>query len=555
MVKHLYFSILDYVLFALTLVATVAIGVYYALKKKPNKSGQLKLPFLPTAISLMASFVSAISLLSFPAEIYSHGATFIWFTAGGCSSVFVTAFVLLPPIYTVKGLSMYRFLEERFNSKILRYYGSILFTVSTLVWDAVALYAPSIALSGVTGIPVWVFNLSVGSVCTLCTSIGGLKAVIWTETFQALIMYGGLIAVAIKGTLAVGGIGSVFDRNREHGRLQGLLNFDPNPFQHMTVWTAYLGGFCIWLGHYGANQLSMQRFRSMPTIRSAQYLILLNIPALLTIYGLIYYMALVMFAYYSECDPIKFGHVDTKDQITVYFMLEIFTDVYGLPGLMLASICSATLSAVSSGIHSLATIAVEDFLKPFYPNLSTSQVMKLTKVIALLYGIIITGLSFLCEPLGGVFAAFIKAFGAMDGPLVGILLLGVLVPWANSIGGSAGVIIGCISALFFFVGSIINGVPYPTLPTSTDQCESNYTNITNTSNGYPNKSAFAYSSHEHRGIYQLSYMMYPLVGIVSVMIFGSIISAATRCCFAKRRKFDLFAIHNNGESMTNILKC
>lgn len=71
-----------------------------------------------------------------------------------CFAVIITAFVLMPPVYAEKGNSMYKYLEERYNSKILRFYGSLLFMIATLLWNSVALYAPSISLSGVTGVPV-----------------------------------------------------------------------------------------------------------------------------------------------------------------------------------------------------------------------------------------------------------------------------------------------------------------------------------------------------------------------------------------------------------------
>lgn len=66
----------------------------------------------------------------------------------------------------------------------------------------------------------------------------------------------------------------------------------------------------------------------------------------------------------------------------------------------------------------MATVALEDFVKPFYPNILDRKATILTKLIAVGYGIIIIALSFACEPLGGVFSAATKALGAMDGHLL-----------------------------------------------------------------------------------------------------------------------------------------
>ncbi len=107
-----------------------------------------------------------------------------------------------------------------------------------------------------TDIPVWLLITSVGSVCTIYSTVGGLKAVvsnsnilsqsnrflqIWTDTFQAVIMYTGCITLVTVGTVSVGGISRVLTIARDHGRLDGFVNIDPNPFQRMTVWTALLG--------------------------------------------------------------------------------------------------------------------------------------------------------------------------------------------------------------------------------------------------------------------------------------------------------------------------
>uniref|UniRef100_A0AC34FCG8 Uncharacterized protein n=1 Tax=Panagrolaimus sp. ES5 TaxID=591445 RepID=A0AC34FCG8_9BILA len=94
--------------------------------------------------------------------------------------------------------------EIRYDSVILRRIGSALFLVSTLFYMAVVMYAPSVALVGVTDVPLWPFILAVGAVSTVYTAIGGIKAVIWTDTLQAGFMYVGLGTLIIKGTIDAG---------------------------------------------------------------------------------------------------------------------------------------------------------------------------------------------------------------------------------------------------------------------------------------------------------------------------------------------------------------
>lgn len=206
--KNLQFSNVDYSLFGSTLILSLLIGVYYQCKKKTTDADELltggkKMPLIPTAMSLMASFVSGISFLAFPAEIYTMGAGVCWLVVGAIVADLITVFIIIPVLYEVRGISIYAYFEQRFGSKLLRLYSSFLFIASTLVWDSVALYAPSIALAKVTGFPTWIMILSIGTICTIYTSMGGLKAVVWTDTFQAVVMYGGLVAAVVIGVFVV----------------------------------------------------------------------------------------------------------------------------------------------------------------------------------------------------------------------------------------------------------------------------------------------------------------------------------------------------------------
>ena len=85
---------------------------------------------------------------------------------------------------------------------------------------SIVLYAPALALNAVTGLSKWTSITSVGLVCTLYCAIGGIKAVIWTDLFQSILMFTAMIIIIIKGTLDVGGVDVVWERSRLSNRLQ-----------------------------------------------------------------------------------------------------------------------------------------------------------------------------------------------------------------------------------------------------------------------------------------------------------------------------------------------
>lgn len=193
------FSALDIVLFGVTLAISLIIGMYFAFKRKRTGeditneflTGNRQMPVVPTALSLMASYTSGISYLGIPAEMYTMGTAYVWMWPGALIAMLFTGIFIIPVIYHVESVSIYKYLEDRFDSKLLRRYGVLLFVLGSVIYKAVVLYAPATALSGVTGLPTWALVLIIGGVCTIYASAGGLKAVVWTvrEIYFALLLY------------------------------------------------------------------------------------------------------------------------------------------------------------------------------------------------------------------------------------------------------------------------------------------------------------------------------------------------------------------------------
>ena len=97
------------------------------------------------------------------------------------------------------------------------------------------------------------------AVCIFYTAIGGIKAVMWTDVFQATCMFGSFLAIIIKGNFDVGGAHEVWNRNYESGRI-ALFSVSPGPRRRHTVWGLVIGGFFTWISIYGINQTQVQRY-------------------------------------------------------------------------------------------------------------------------------------------------------------------------------------------------------------------------------------------------------------------------------------------------------
>ena len=142
----------------------------------------------------MASFMSAITLLGVTMENYSHGTQFVMINISYLLSTPVAAYLFLPVFHNLQSPSVYRYLEARFGSTT-RVLASLAFSVQMILYMGIVLYAPSLALSAVTGLTFPGSVVAVGLVCTFYSSLGGMKAVLMTDVFQSLLMFAAIFAV------------------------------------------------------------------------------------------------------------------------------------------------------------------------------------------------------------------------------------------------------------------------------------------------------------------------------------------------------------------------
>ncbi|KAJ8303115.1 hypothetical protein KUTeg_019511, partial [Tegillarca granosa] len=431
----------DYVIFVLTLVISAAIGIFYAWrdKKRQNTSefllGGRNMSILPVTLSLMASFLSAVLVLGVPTEIFYHG-TMYWLIS--FSNIFtfpIAAHAFLPVFHRLELTSAYEYLELRFN-KTIRIIGCCVFQLQMILYMAVVLYAPALALNQVMGINIYISILVIGLVCTFYTAIGGLKAVMWTDAFQMVIVFVGLLTLIIKTTLEEGGFQTIWDKSLKAGKLQAD-NFDPNPLVRHTFWTLVIGGCMTSLTIYASNQAMVQRYLSMGTVKRAQTALYLQLPASLFFTTILVYAGLVLFAKYGEADPVGCT-LQRKDQLIPWLVMDVLGTYYGLPGLMVACFFSASLSTVSSGVNALALVMITDIVKPMYKKITLRDMMDVkatiySKLIAIIYGFLTIGLAFAAKYMGSfILQIALSIFGMVGGPVLGVFILAMFFPTANS---------------------------------------------------------------------------------------------------------------------------
>lgn len=154
-------------------------------------------------------------------------------------------------------------------------------------------------------------------------------------------------------------------------------------------------------------------------------------------------------------------------------VMDIFNDMPGVPGLFVAGIFSAALSSLSSALNSLSAIALQDFIKP-HMQLTEKQTSYFMRGFVLVCGVICVGLVFVVEKLGTVLQLSISVGATTNGPLFGIFVMGLTMPWIKSknalIGGIVGVL--AMSWITFQTQMLIafGGLKYEIKPMSTEGC-------------------------------------------------------------------------------------
>uniref|UniRef100_A0A1I7W7V0 Sodium-coupled monocarboxylate transporter 2 n=1 Tax=Heterorhabditis bacteriophora TaxID=37862 RepID=A0A1I7W7V0_HETBA len=393
--------------------------------------GGRNLPAFPVALSLLTTFLSGILMLGVPAEMFQRGPQ-IWmnFVVGVISSI-ITCLVFLPVFHKMKSTCLHEYFIHRYNSPLIRQMFSAMFLSFTIIYMSVVIYAPSVALSPVLKINKWWLILVFGLCTTLYTCIGGLKAVVWTDSLQAVLMYGGVLAVIVQGLRhpRVGGLSRVWEIAVESGRVGELARFDWRIDQYNSVWINIFSGTITWLASFGVNQLAIQRYSSLPSLKQAQHIIYFTLLPFFLLCSIVAFVGFIVLAYFYNCNPAETGTIKEIDHITILFARDILQPTPGLFGLYVSCIMSATLSTLSSGMNSMAAAIYEDFLKhQLDGNITDSQATTLNKIIVVICGIVSTGLAFSAEPLGGILRVCISVMGALSGPMVAIFVLAMFFP-------------------------------------------------------------------------------------------------------------------------------
>jgi len=271
---------LDYSIVLLYIIFFLGMGFFF----KDNKNskdyflGGKSMGWFPLSLSTMATQLSAISFISAPAFVgLKLGGGMKWLTfefAVPLAMIFIMI-VIIPPLFKSGVVSIYEFVEKRFSTST-RLILSIVFQISRALGTGVMVYTIAIILQAVLDID-FVYTILIISVITIVYSWqGGMKAVVWGDAIQMIILFAGLIICLYFGWNLLqehGGLANGFDAERLKVIDNNLGIGEGNEYGLLPM---IIGGFFLYASYYGCDQTQAQRLLSAKNEKTIRQLLLAN---------------------------------------------------------------------------------------------------------------------------------------------------------------------------------------------------------------------------------------------------------------------------------------
>ncbi|XP_070507126.1 sodium-coupled monocarboxylate transporter 1-like [Chironomus tepperi] len=531
------FGFIDYTIFLAMLLCCICIGLHFGredqLKRKKlvrqdsaaqaadYLMGGRDMPVIPIALSLTASLVSGNMLLGTATEMYLYGMQYFYAVIGVALCGVAMHYIIIPVFHDLQITSTYEYLERRFDKK-LRMFGSLMFMIGVNLFLPIVIYVPALAFNQTTNINIHVITPVVMVICIFYTCVGGMKGVVWTDVVQVIILYVTLFVIAIKGTMNIGGIGVLIERNRESGRIQGPdLRLDPT-IRH-SFWTVVIGYAVLQIAANGLNQNMIQRFMALKTVRKARISNVINIIGIIVMLSVSCYNGLLVYATYFECDPLTTGLAKAKDQLLPLMVMENFNDIPGLAGFFVAGVFAAALSTLSTAYNSMAAVVFEDFFKAHSKEeISETKTFIIMRGTVLALGTLSVLLVYIVQHMGPLLQLTFTIPATSLGPMLGVFTIGLMIPWIGKRATFYSVIAVYVTFLVYVLKTqmhVASGtIRYDERPTSTGGCSYNFTSSDFTT------TTLSPDIEPVEPKRSISYLYFTLLGGILVVLLAAILS-------------------------------
>jgi SSS family transporter len=442
---------IDWIILSSYIIFIILLGWWVGRKQQSQEDyylGGRNMPAWQIALSVMATQVSAISLIGAPAFIAikaNGGLVWLQYEFAIPLAMMLIMLILIPMYHRLHSFSIYEYLELRFG-KTTRLFISAVFLLSRGLGSGVMLLATSIVTAVCLDWDLPQTILLIGLVAILYTTFGGIVADIYSDIIQLFILWGGAILtlILIWSNIDSGDLILIFN---DPSRLR-VFDFSATGLgdgQTFAFWPMLFGGFFLYLSYYGCDQSQAQRLLTTATPKEAKKSLMINgifrFPLVLT-YSAVG-LLLIPFLYANPDFATKLNG-QQPDFLVPYFLIEYMPS--GILGLVIAGFFAASMSSIDSALNSLSAVSFKDFLIKVNPKLETISDKKqlwYSRWLTIFWGLIAT--VFALQMVGGsetVLELVNKIGSAFYGPVLAAFWLGMLTKRGNQVGVISGLLLG-----------------------------------------------------------------------------------------------------------------
>jgi SSS family solute:Na+ symporter len=395
-------------------------------------------------LALFASNMSSTALVGLAGGAYSVGlSVYNYEWSANVILVFFCVF-LLPYIIRSQSFTMPEFLERRYDRRVRLYFALLALLLNVFVDSAAILYSGSLVGQVLLpGWPLWVIVAILAGAAGLYTVLGGLRAVIYTEAVQAIVLLAGALLISIGAFRRAGGWHSVM--NSVDPAFISLIRplHDPGVPWPGLLFGIPLLGFYYWC----TNQSIVQRMLSAKNIDHARWGALFA--------GLLKLPILFLIVLPGTCALLLFPHLPRPDMVYPNLILRVLPA--GLIGLVVSGFVAATMVSIASMLNSASTLITMDVVKQFRPLLSDVQVVRIGKVSTAVLFIIAIAWAPQLQLFPSLWQYLQAVLSYAVPPIVAVFLAGMFWRGANAAGAAATMRWGSIAGFALFLINVVFG--------------------------------------------------------------------------------------------------
>jgi len=393
-------------------------------------------------LALLASNMSSTALVGLAGGAYVMGISVYDYEWSAIVILVFFCVFLLPSIIRSQTYTMPEFLERRYDRRARLHFALLTLFLNIFVDSAGVLYSGSLVCQLLfPGWPLWLIVALLAGAAGLYTTLGGLRAVIYTEAVQAIVLMLGALMISIGAFSRAGGWHAVM-RGVDPAAISLIRPMgDPGvPWPGLLLGIPLLG-FYYWC----TNQSIVQRMLSAKNIDHARWGALFA--------GLLKLPVLFLIVLPGTCALLLFPKLPRPDLVYPNLILQLLPA--GIVGLVVAGFVAATMVSIASMLNSASTLITMDIIRQFKPGLSDSQVVRIGRVTtaALLMVAVAWAPELQLFPSLWQYLQAVLAYAVP--PVVAVFLVGMFWRGANADGAAAAMRLGSLFGLALFVINVV----------------------------------------------------------------------------------------------------